>query len=357
MKGTKKVISGCLIASMLLPLSGCGKKKASFPTSEEFTNFLKKDMKVDETSEYNLGEEEWEKGFYIETDEFFSPGWVGYKGMHIVNLFRSVAPLYGLKNVVESSQLMESVNHMVSYFSNDVSIDYHDDEDSDHSQSESEYEITYASLITFDTESDALAFFESYMDQIFVQPTEIYEEALDWYKDNTETLFMRQPRCMLKENIKLEPHEVYSLKTLPEDVYSLDKKAGKGHFTYHIEDRWANVADYFRTDDEPEWITFVQSANDLSLQLEGNQVLMLFKCRYYDYVGYEEFYMDRWPEHEFKNREVMGKFYKEFGVTDPEKIKISDDLNLQLVSISKFDRDDVLHLPEIIRTSDEIPER
>lgn len=361
MKGTKKVISGCLIASMLLPLTGCGKKKGSFPSNDDFISFLKKDLNAEETTEFNFPEEDWKKGFYLETDEFLEPSSLGYQKMVMTNVFKRVDPMRNLKNVVGSSRLRESVNHMVSYFNNVVIRMDHDDEevseDSPINPSETQLEVCYATLITFDEDSDALEFFESFMDLNFVQPAEQYKEDLDWYEENSDTLFMRHPRNMLKENIEIEPHEVYDLKTLPEDVYALDEKEGKGHFTYHIDDRWGFVPDMFRTGDDPLFITFVHAVNDLSLQLNGNQVLFLFNSRYYEYVGYQGVYKDSWPPHEFAESKTMGKIYEEFKIADPSTIKISDDLNLQLISASGFDQQSVLHLPEIIRTSDEIPER
>lgn len=362
MKTYKKVISGCLAVSMLLPLSGCGKSKKNFkmPNSEDFCSFLEKDMKAEKISGFNLPEGDWNKGFYYETVGFLVPGDIKYEGMNIKNLFRGIEPIKQLTNVAAGSELRNSADEMVSYFTNEVSTKDHGNKQFKRTgvtQKESEYEITYATLITFAEDSDALEFFENYMDINFEQDLDTYEEALNWYEENPDKLYMHQPRSLVKEKAEIQPREVYSLKALPKDVYDLDKKAGKGHFTYHIEDRWASVSDIFRADDKPEWITFLHVANDLSLQLDGNQVLLLFNCRYYEYIGCEEFYRDRWPTHEFEKSTVMEKFYKEFGVTDPEKIEISDDLNLELVSISGFDREYALHLPEIYRTSDEIPER
>ena len=350
MKMMKKVLAAGLIAAMTLPMCACKKSgKFSMPKSEAFITFLQEKMDAKACDQLYMSEEDWENGFYYSDKDFVIPtsiavdfGSMKYPTNKIMHSLKHVDLLRSLIST-EYSEGPYEIKNEVCYlkFTDDLSKRV-ENKQTDTSK------FACAMLLTFDEDSEAENFFSDYIDLFFGKNAELYEKTLKEYEDNFDLAVMKyQPRYLIPEDAEMVSRKVYDLKDLPEEVYKLDEKKGEGHFCFCTTDEFVGVPDMFRTNDEPEWVVIYQVENDFSLYLDGSSVFLVFESHSYQQSGGDEIYPDEWPSIEFEKDESIKTICKKYGVADPCKFKIDDDLMYQFANGWQFDRGEILHLHEI----------
>ena len=368
MKRLQKVISGCLAASMMLPLAACGKKggKAEVPEEEDFIKYLEEKLGADENDDKTVDIDDCNNGFYYVAQSFSSPfgrnisdGKMNFKiaeSMQSARALRHVTS--GVFGSSTSGWQDYGVEDMVCYMKYDYDLSDAKKlelETTTTSEQECEQYLTCAMLFTFDDEDGAEECFKKMMDEVFTNFLDDYENVLQTIEEDPARMKLYYAPFMFDEDAEFQVRDVIKLKKLPEDVYKLDSKTHTGHFSYHADHRWAGVADIYRVKDVPEWIRYNQVSMDFTILLQDDRIMVL--CQYNEYwrSGVTDVYYDEWPQIQFEEKDTIGSIYKKYNVKDPKKIELSDDLKTELIYTSGFERDkgSTIFSPEVYKTSDQ----
>ena len=368
MKKLIRVLSLSLITSMILPLSACGKSvELRVPEEEEFSSFLEEELEAEETDEDTHKLKEWNDGFYFISNEAVSP--TKYKiadkksdsGTMLGQRMTNMLMYYNTYKVLNKS------NRGWKNYGAESELCYLKyDEDLGKSktievsrgpakQQEWTQALSSVMLITFVDEDGAEDCFNKMVESSFEEYKDNYEDVLESYEKKPQLLKINYG-YLCDEDAELAERKIYELKDLPKDVYELDKKNHTGHFSFHTDDKWLRVADIYRTQDYPEYISFLQQSMDYSLILQDNRIMIVYHLDVYTMYGCTDVFYDEWPDHEFKTDDAMKAIYKKFGINDPKKIKLEDDLatELNFISCLRGNNSVTIDSPEIYTSSDSV---
>ena len=356
MKKSLRIISATLIASMMLPLAGCNKKDgpAEVPTEDEFISYLEDKLGASEYEEV-LDPDDLENGVYFQSDSYLSP--LSVKVRFTSGATFPAAQVYRPFTLMDSLALLSNTNGGLEAYGAESITNYlkaSDDmttpvrsKDSPSRYQEETQSFTCATLLTFEDEDYAKECFEAIIENTFEKRSEIYEDRLNEYENN-KMIMVRYPNYLIDKDAEMNDRKVFSLKDLPEDVYSFDKKKNEGHFSYHSEMQWPAVADIYKTRGEPEWISLVQASMNYTLLLKEDRILLIYHLDYYAQNGSQDLYPNDWTSMTFEEDDVLNKLYKKFSVKDPKKIKLEEDLDTQLKFVANFDHSEYyIDAPEI----------
>ncbi|MBR4009450.1 MAG: hypothetical protein IKI87_01080 [Clostridiales bacterium] len=366
MKKLIRVLSLSLITSMILPLSACSKSgKFRIPEEDELSSFLEDKLEAEETDEDTLSLDDWNEGFYFTSDEYNSPTkykvalkdsgpvmMIGQKISSMGLFFNTYKVLNktggGWKNFGADSELC--------YLKYDEDLSKGKTIETSKGQAKKQELTQFLSSVmvfTFEDEDGAEDCFEWMIEKSIEDHIDNYETVLTKY-EKTPKLLKSNYGYLYDEDAELADREIYDLDDLPKDVYELDKKNHTGHFSFHADDKWVQVGDIYRTEKTPEYTTFLQQSMDYSLLLQDNRIMIVYHLDVYTMYGWTDVYYDEWPDYEFETDEAIEAIYKKFGIKDPKKIKIEDDLATELnyISCLRGNNSITLDLPEIYRTSD-----
>ncbi|MBR4819478.1 MAG: hypothetical protein IKZ74_05445, partial [Clostridiales bacterium] len=188
-------------------------------------------------------------------------------------------------------------------------------------------------------------YFTAAVKNIFEDRSEKYEQSLQKLMDQPKIAAIT---ALSREEPDFRDRKIYDFDDLPEDVYSLDKKAGTGYFRYSIDDQWIAIPDIYKTQEVPEAGNYKQVHFEFSLLLEADRVMIVFSGNSYSEYPCDNIYYEDWEKEEFKEDKKLQDIYKKFGITDPNSIKLDDDLSDQLIFVTRTgNAEDELHIKEL----------
>ena len=366
MKSTMKLIAGCLAFALVLPMAGC-KKKATFkmPTEDDFYDYVTKELEAKDVSDGDLyddpSELPWdtlEDGVVKETSTWSSPAQYENEDGSVFSILQSggarefyypitrVGALFTPDN--EQDYDGTTLEKEICYFKYGFDMSSLGTISSSIGETPintSKQKATCAILLSFDSDKSAEEYFTAAVKNIFEDRSEKYEQSLQKLMDQPKIAAIT---ALSREEPDFRDRKIYDFDDLPEDVYSLDKKAGTGYFRYSIDDQWIAIPDIYKTQEVPEAGNYKQVHFEFSLLLEADRVMIVFSGNSYSEYPCDNIYYEDWEKEEFKEDKKLQDIYKKFGITDPNSIKLDDDLSDQLIFVTRTGNAEYeLHIKEL----------
>ena len=356
------VLTVCTV-SLLLSTCGCGKKKKDFTDTKQFTEYLENKMdakSVDLSDTTGLSFKDWEKGFYVEDSGYLNVNDFSYGALKLANtnMIYNTTPMRIMRQVFTEMDKAEASMESVVYCK--FSYDKEDWEEvtipSRNFKTKTSEEKQNAAFIyqySFDDEDDALDFFTAFTDMYF--DSEGYENEYEEQKDRYEQSHPKfhTPQNLTAADGEIKDREIYELKDLPKSVYELDKKKHTGHFTFHTSTQFPAASDIFLSARTAvaECIAVNQGDVWFSMELKGNTVVLIYNQVYSHLYNTTDVYYDQWISWDVEYDSGLKDFTKAFGISDPEKADINDDLQFELRTTagmySNRRLESVVYFPEV----------
>lgn len=366
MKSGKKLLAGCLAFALVLPMAGC-KKKAAFkmPTEDDFYDYVTKDLEAKDVSDGDLyddpSELPWdtfENGIARETSTWTSPSQYENKDGSVFSLAKMSNVKQFFYPITRAGAILKPDNDRgfdettlekeicyLKYGFDLSSVGTFKSSKGEEKVFTSTQHATCAILLTFDKDKNAEEYFSEAARSIFEDRSEMYEQSLQKLMDQPKIAAIT---ALSREEPDFRDRNIYDFDDLPEDVYSLDKKAGTGYFRYSIDDQWIAIPDIYKTEKVPEAGNYNQVHFEFSLLLEADRVMIVFSGNSYEEYPSDNIYYEDWEKEEFKEDKTLKQIYKKFGITDPNSIKLDDDLSDQLIFVTRTGNAEYeLHIKEL----------
>ncbi|MBR5425716.1 MAG: hypothetical protein IK106_04275 [Clostridiales bacterium] len=357
----KKYTVFCLTVAMTVPLMGCSSssKNRKRIEKDDFIAFLEDELDAKREDKGTLSEDIYEKGFWRESetnskaavlsgltfgsDGFWDRVWVSSKG--IGN--HSISIAYSGKRAEDFGGPFDyELNDCVAYLQCDFKernkktfhVPEHDNcLAADYDIYEIDWSQTYALYYSFTKEEDAMDYFTKCVDYFFTNDIEKYTDYCERIKKEREA---HEKNYLViyglgDDNAVIKEKKIYSLEDLPPTVYELDEAKKYGHFSYVANGRDAGVFDLVkRKNDTPYFVNVYGFEVAFTMELREDTVVVFFSSERIIKEGCTEVYYDEWPDFQFEKKQAIVSASKRFGLVNPYKATIDDDLMKELMYIA-----------------------
>lgn len=331
-----------------------------------FVGYLEKEAGAVKTDSDSIYLDQLRKGVYIENDKDTTIGNIVVQDFRLSGplanhwkFLSSIPEFYWAKGSASFRGVKDyDLKNSVCYFrcfldSEDLGVFTGTYNGKDYSVNtyDSTLSATCVSYYVFSKEENALECFKTIVNKVFEEKkTEVYSNLVNTisgmtFKELYDGIYtsktisgyplMISPTTM-NQDAKIITRKFVNLEELPSIVYELDEGKNIGHLTYNCTGKWCELNDIWKaTDVEPDYIIVKEESKHVSIELNGNVLVIMASLDGYKQDGCPNIYYDEWPVANFSDNKTICSVSSDFGLHDPYKVEFNTDQNDQFFYLSR----------------------